>query len=122
MKKRIISLAISFIMIFNFAFVSNAAESSSLGFNESGKFRIMLVNDTHDDETTDKRLIKGLEAAIESEKPDLVVFNGDIFYERFLNPTKETLFESFRLLKMQKFRLPLPSEITTRSTVCQPMS
>lgn len=94
MKKRIISLAISFIMIFNFAFVSNAAESSSLGFNESGKFRIMLVNDTHDDETTDKRLIKGLEAAIESEKPDLVVFNGDIFYERFLNPTKETLFES----------------------------
>ena len=94
MTKRLLSLAISFIMIFNFVFVSNAAESSSLSFNESGKFRIMLINDMHDDATTDKRLIKGLEAAIESEKPDLIVFNGDIFYERFLNPTKEKLFES----------------------------
>lgn len=94
MTKRIISLAISLVMIFNFIFVANADESSSLKFNESGKFRIMLVNDTHDDATTDKRLINGLKAAIESEKPDLVVFNGDIFYERFFNPTKETLFES----------------------------
>lgn len=94
MKKRIIALIISLTMIFNFALIANAYESPSLEFNESGKFRIMLVNDTHDDETTDERLIKGLEAAIESENPDLVVFNGDIFYERFLNPTKETLFES----------------------------
>ena len=78
MAKRIISLAISFVMIFNFVFIANAVESSSLEFNESGKFRIMLVNDTHDDATTDRRLIKGLKVAIESEKPDLVVFNGDI--------------------------------------------
>ena len=94
MAKRIIALTISLIMIFNFTFLVSASESSSLEFNESGKFRIMLVNDTHDDATTDKRLIKGLKAAIESEKPDLIVFNGDIFYERFFNPTKETLFES----------------------------
>ncbi len=94
MAKRIIALTISLIMIFNFTFLASASESSSLEFNESGKFRIMLVNDTHDDATTDKRLIKGLKTAIESEKPDLIVFNGDIFYERFFNPTKETLFES----------------------------
>ena len=93
MTKRIISLAISFVMIFSFIFVANADESLSLRFNESGKFRIMLVNDTHDDATTDERLIKGLKAAIGSENPDLIVFNGDIFYERFLNPTKEKLSE-----------------------------
>ena len=94
MTKRIISLIVSAAMILSFAFTVNAVEAISLKIGDSGKFRIMLVNDTHDDATTDKRLVKGLEAAIESEKPDLVVFNGDIFYERFLNPTKETLFES----------------------------
>ena len=81
-------------MIFNFAAFASADEAPALEFNESGKFRIMVINDTHDDKTTDNRLIKGLETALKSEKPDLVVFNGDIFYERFLNPTKETLFES----------------------------
>lgn len=92
--KKIISLAISLIMIFNFAVFASADGSSTLEFNESGKFRIMVINDTHDDKSTDSRLIKGLEAALKNEKPDLVVFNGDIFYERFINPTKETLFES----------------------------
>jgi predicted MPP superfamily phosphohydrolase len=94
MAKRIISLAMSLVMIFSFVFIANADESSSLEFNESGKFRIMVINDTHDDATTDNRLIKGLQSAVKSEKPDLIVFNGDIFYERFMNPTKEKLFES----------------------------
>ncbi len=93
MYKRIISLILSLSMIFGFAFISDAS-NTDLQINSDGKFRIMVVNDTHDDETTDSRLTEGLEAAIKSENPDLVVFNGDIFYERFMNPSKETLFES----------------------------
>ncbi len=44
-------------MIFNFAFIANADKSPSLKFSESGKFRIMLINDTHDDAANDERLI-----------------------------------------------------------------
>ncbi len=92
--KKIISLILLITMLFSLAVVSDAVGDDALKFNNSGKFRIMVVNDTHDDQTTDKRLTQGLKAAFESEKPDLVVFNGDIFYERFMNPSKETLFES----------------------------
>lgn len=49
--------AISFIMILNFALIANADKSPSLKFNESGKFRIILINDTHGNAASDERLI-----------------------------------------------------------------
>ncbi len=93
MFKKVLSLFVALIFAFSFTVISDA-EETDLKIGENGKFRIMVINDTHDDETTDSRLIKGLNAAFESEKPDLVIFNGDIFYERFLNPTAEKLFAS----------------------------
>ncbi len=92
--KKITSILLILTMIFSFAFIGNAAEDTALTFGDDGKFKIMVINDTHDDETTDKRLVKGLTAALEQEKPDLVVFNGDIFYERFISPSKAKLCKS----------------------------
>ena len=48
-----------------------------LKFNENGKFRIMQISDVQDTQFTSKNTIEFIAAAIDSAKPDLVVFTGD---------------------------------------------
>ncbi|SDE43403.1 metallophosphoesterase family protein [Auraticoccus monumenti] len=56
-----------------------AAESrpSPLRFGSDRRFRIVQFNDTQDDEQTDRRTVQLMEEVLDTEKPDLVVMNGD---------------------------------------------
>ncbi|MFD2924865.1 metallophosphoesterase [Halobacillus naozhouensis] len=52
-------------------------DHAKLQFNQDGKFKIVQFNDTQDDEHIDRRTIELMEKVLDSEKPDLVVLNGD---------------------------------------------
>ena len=49
----------------------------TLSFRADGTFKIMQINDTQDVGNCNKKLIEFLNAALDLELPDLVVFNGD---------------------------------------------
>ncbi len=51
-----------------------------LKFNENGKFRIMQIADIQDTANVSPDTINLISRAIESEKPDLVIFSGDQIY------------------------------------------
>ncbi|WP_257346706.1 metallophosphoesterase family protein [Pseudalkalibacillus decolorationis] len=57
---------------------SEKKQHPKLQFNSDGKFKIVQFNDTQDDERIDRRTIELMEKVLDSEKPDFVVFNGDI--------------------------------------------
>ena len=48
-----------------------------LKFRPNGKFRIMQIADIQDTQITSKDTIELIEAALDKDKPDLVVFTGD---------------------------------------------
>lgn len=48
-----------------------------LKFNPDGKFRIMQIADIQDTQVTSKDTIEFIAAALDKDKPDLVVFTGD---------------------------------------------
>ncbi|MFE5317757.1 metallophosphoesterase family protein [Paenibacillus sp. NPDC056579] len=52
-------------------------DNTKLQFNQEGKFKIVQFNDTQDDENIDRRTVELMEKVLDSEKPDLVVLNGD---------------------------------------------
>lgn len=54
-----------------------AEPQKTLSFNEDGTFKIMQINDTQDVGNCNKRLPEFLNAALDLEQPDLVIFNGD---------------------------------------------
>ncbi len=54
--------------------------NKKLQFNENGKFRIMQIADVQESATVNPDTIKLMTLALESEKPDLVVFTGDQIY------------------------------------------
>ncbi|MEG1805207.1 MAG: metallophosphoesterase family protein [Clostridia bacterium] len=55
----------------------NSTEDSGLKFNSDGKFKILMIADSQDTDTPQKNTIDLIEAALDSEKPDLVLFSGD---------------------------------------------
>lgn len=82
MMKKVLSILLSALMIFGccaFAFAEDAAPADkTLKFNEDGTFKILMINDTQDvGKGGDSRMTNFLKAAVDSEKPDLVVFVGD---------------------------------------------
>lgn len=52
-------------------------KAKSLKFNSDGNFRIMQIADTQDTNLTSKNTIEFLGKALDTEKPDFVVFTGD---------------------------------------------
>lgn len=56
--------------------MSNTAKPT-LHFNESGKFRILMISDIQETLDYDPRALQGLHAMIRTEKPDLVILGGD---------------------------------------------
>lgn len=54
-----------------------ADEARPLRFTGDGTFRIVQFNDTQDDERIDRRTIELMEKVLDTERPDLVVHNGD---------------------------------------------
>lgn len=92
MKFKLKSLAamVAVIMSFQSCSVKEEAMDSNivLKFNENGKFKIVQFTDIHWKNGSEKcdSTIKILEAVLDAEKPDLVVFTGDIAYSE---PQKE---------------------------------
>ncbi len=80
MKNVILSLAVA---AFLFSFQLKAQNSPQLRFNNNGEFKIVQFTDTHinqKDETIDL-VLNTINSVVRSEKPDLVVFTGDIVTE-----------------------------------------
>lgn len=54
-----------------------AAESGQLRFPDDGKLKIAVFADTQTTQNVSQNLIDGLEAVLEAEQPDLVIYLGD---------------------------------------------
>lgn len=90
--KKLISILLVLSMLFAFSFAASAKkEDKSLHFSEDGKFKIMQVNDTQDTHNIKKKTVAFMKAALESEKPDLVVIAGDMLADFYPFSTKEKL-------------------------------
>lgn len=65
---------VTFCASLSFAALKSAAR---LKFNKDKTFKIVQFTDTQDDQEIDPRTVQLIEAVLDAEKPDLVVFTGD---------------------------------------------
>lgn len=79
--KKVISILVSVVMLFaTFSIgISAKQKGKTLRFSEDGKFRIMQVTDIQDNYNLNPVAKDFLRAAIEREKPDIIVLTGDNF-------------------------------------------
>lgn len=79
--KKVLSILMASVLFFATFAIGISAERShpSLRFNEDGKFRILQVADLQDNAVLNPVAKDFLKAAIENEKPDLIVLTGDNF-------------------------------------------
>jgi hypothetical protein len=93
--KKIISIILCVAMCLSLgaiSFSSYAADNSGkLTFNSNGKFKVMMINDTQDDQNLNKRTKAFIETSIAQEKPDLVVVAGDILSDIWPGCTQNQL-------------------------------
>ncbi|MDR2948157.1 MAG: metallophosphoesterase family protein [Prevotella sp.] len=84
-------LIITLLVLFS---VSMNAQKQSLHFNTEGKFKIIQFTDIHyQKENTESAVaIKLINEVLDAEKPDFVVFTGDVIYAK---PVKEGLNDVF---------------------------
>lgn len=77
--KKVLSIVLVAVMVFACCAVAFAADADkSLKFKDDGTFKIMQMNDTQDvGKGGNEKLTQFIEAALDAEKPDLVVFVGD---------------------------------------------
>lgn len=76
--KRVISILLAAVLLALCAPAAFAAsESEALQFNNDGSFKIMQIADCQDDEKPNWKMIAYLNAAIQQEQPDLIIFTGD---------------------------------------------
>ncbi len=89
--KKLISVFLALLIVFGtscFAFATDA--SDSLRFDSDGKFRILMINDTQDvGKGSRSETAAFINAALDRDKPDLVVFVGDQLADMYPNATKE---------------------------------
>lgn len=90
--KKILSIIMSVVMVLTLSvcvFAAYAPEDEKLSFNSDGKFKIMMINDTQDvGKGNDERTVNFINAALDAEKPDLVVFVGDQLSDMYPNASK----------------------------------
>ncbi|WIM68240.1 metallophosphoesterase [Corynebacterium breve] len=58
--------------------VDTANTAAPLQFNTDGTFKIMQFNDTQDDHLTDRRTLEFMGKALDHEKPNFALINGDV--------------------------------------------
>lgn len=89
MKKTVLSIILLLI-----ASITVNAQNHVLKFNSEGKFKIVQFTDVHyqKDTLASKVAIDLIKEVLREEKPDLVVFTGDIVFSR---PAKEGLDDVF---------------------------
>jgi hypothetical protein len=80
----VILVAVCIVPVISFGAESGAAEPNNLRFGADGKFKIMEMSDPQDfvksgiRPTMDSRTTTLMNAALDAEKPNLVVINGDL--------------------------------------------
>ncbi len=91
--KKILSILLAVTMVFTLAFIGTASEEEKvLKFNEDGTFKIMQINDTQDvGDGVNERMVEFIEAALDKEQPDLVVFVGDQLADFYPFGTQEDM-------------------------------
>lgn len=79
--KKVLSFLVAAVMLFSTFAIGISAKKSdpSLRFNEDGKFRILQIADLQDNAVLNPVAKDFIKAAIEREKPDLIVLSGDNF-------------------------------------------
>ncbi len=91
--KKVLSIIMTVVMVFTLcigAFAAYSPEDDKLSFNSDGKFKIMMINDTQDvGKGNDERTVKFINAALDAENPDLVVFVGDQLSDVYPAASKE---------------------------------
>jgi len=78
--KKLVAMVLSLAILATFCAVpmTASAEDKNLKFGDDGKFKIVVFSDVQVQYPAHQRLITIMEQALEREKPDLVVFNGDM--------------------------------------------
>lgn len=71
------------------ASASATKEGADLQFHPDGKFKIMMISDTQDTDKADQRMLNFINASLDQEKPDLVVFTGDNIAGKWTGSTVE---------------------------------
>lgn len=96
MKKRIIALVMALSLLAavmapmaSAAPVSAAEQADPLQFHQDGTFKIMMISDTQDTDKADQRMLNFINASLDQEKPDLVVFTGDNIEGDWIGSTVE---------------------------------
>lgn len=76
--KKYLALVLAVVLAFScFAVIPSAESSDNLKFRSDGKFKIIVFADTQDTDNPNQTMIKFINYALDTEKPDLVVFTGD---------------------------------------------
>jgi DNA repair exonuclease len=97
MEKKIAVVAL-LVFLFNTQIVFGKAVSpmeNQLHVNLNGTFKIMVIADIQDSVNTNKHTLQLMSAALESERPDLVILNGDNIF----GMTPKLLFSKENTLK-----------------------
>ena len=79
MKKyfnKCLSIILAVATVISFSVISFAVEDKEIRFGDDGKFRIMQIADTQEIPAVSPDTIKLISAALDTQKPDLVVFTG----------------------------------------------
>lgn len=94
--KKVLCVLLSVVMVLSCAVIGIAAEEEKvLKFNEDGTFKIMQINDSQDiGKGVNSRMVEFIEAALDKEQPDLVVFVGDQLSDFYPFGTKEDMIKS----------------------------
>ena len=102
MKKKILSVILAVLMMLTVsvpAFAANEAAApagDALQFGDDGKFQILVLADVQDDNPVNEDTLQYIREALDTVKPDLVVFNGDNIttddkaaYDQLMHPLVE---------------------------------
>lgn len=79
--KKLLSILLTLVALFGFATKSMANEDPVLQFNQNGKFKVVYFTDTHISWREQEKMelvLNQCRMMIREEKPDLVIFGGDI--------------------------------------------
>lgn len=83
MSKKILSVILAALMLLTVSVSAFAAEGDApatgdaLQFGKDGKFEILVLADVQDDNPVNEDTLQYIREALDTVKPDLVVFNGD---------------------------------------------
>ncbi len=93
--KKIICLFIAAVMVLSVLPFSAFAGNDKLCFHEDGTFKVLMINDTQDNEKLNSNTVEFLTKACQREKPDLVCIAGDILSDIWPFASEEKLEKNF---------------------------